>query len=169
MEIWRPVVGFETSYEVSDAGRVRGLARLDSIGRPLPARLMKISVNADGYLVVNLCKGGKAKLNYVHRLLLEAFVGPCPAGMEGLHGDDDKSNCTLTNLRWGTRFENCADKVVNDKHTRGESNGRSMLTLKDVQTIRKKLTRSVRPETIAREYGVSAGAIYDIKAGRTWA
>lgn len=42
----------------------------------------------------------------VHRLVCEAFHGPCPPGMEVLHDDEDGLNNRPENLRWGTRKEN---------------------------------------------------------------
>jgi hypothetical protein len=47
----------------------------------------------------------------VHQLVLLAFRGPCPSGMECLHNDDVKNNNELTNLRYGTRSENNKDRV----------------------------------------------------------
>lgn len=52
----------------------------------------------------------------VHQLVLEAFVGPRPEGMYGLHWDDDKNNNRLANLRWATPSENMMDQVRNGMH-----------------------------------------------------
>ena len=72
------------------------------------------------YFCVNLCRDGKKKAHRIHRLVLEAFVGPCPEGMECRHKDDDKSNNRLDNLSWGTRMENAADRIANGNQWRGE-------------------------------------------------
>jgi hypothetical protein len=48
---------------------------------------------------------------YVHRLVLKAFVGPCPEGMEGCHWDGDACNNKLDNLRWATHAENVEDSI----------------------------------------------------------
>jgi hypothetical protein len=56
-------------------------------------------------------KLGRAAQVYVHHLVLEAFVGPRPAGRQAAHGDGDKANNVVTNLRWATRKENEGDKV----------------------------------------------------------
>ena len=61
-------------------------------------------------------RDGKIWRVRVHRLVLEAFVGPAPDGMDGCHRDDDKDNNTLDNLYWGTRAENMADQVRNGRH-----------------------------------------------------
>ncbi|MGH8035083.1 MAG: HNH endonuclease signature motif containing protein, partial [Lysobacterales bacterium] len=48
----------------------------------------------------------------VHRLVLEAFVGPCPDGMVGCHNDGDTRNNRLSNRRWDTPGSNNRDKQV---------------------------------------------------------
>lgn len=55
-------------------------------------------------------------MRLVHRLVLEAFVGPCPEGMEGCHGDGDPTNNSLGNLRWDTATSNQLDKVRHGTH-----------------------------------------------------
>ena len=56
-----------------------------------------------------ICLGKKMFL--VHRLVLLAFVGPCPVGMEGCHFDNDATNNRLSNLRWDTLSNNQKDRV----------------------------------------------------------
>lgn len=116
-EHWLPVAGRSGEYEVSDCGRVRSLQRRDSRGRTVNPRILKPQRNTSGHLQVGLATGKRgARLALVHRLVLEAFEGPCPPGMEALHADDDPSNNRRTNLRWGTRSENTIDKVRNGRH-----------------------------------------------------
>jgi HNH endonuclease len=64
-----------------------------------------------GYLSVTLWTNRVPTRKFVHRLVLEAFVGPCPTGLECRHLDGDPSNNRLDNLRWGTRLENVADTI----------------------------------------------------------
>jgi hypothetical protein len=103
-ETWMPVHGFEGLYEVSDLGNVRSFAR-GWDGRPL-----RSSPNGRGYMSVNFWKGNRATSHRVHRLVLEAFVGLPPDGMEGCHNDGNKRNNQLSNLRWDTRSANARDK-----------------------------------------------------------
>jgi hypothetical protein len=123
-EEWRPVVGYEGLYSVSDQGRVRseGRAMVDKNGRPrkFPAKILKQFVgpiNNAGALVrarVMLTRMDSSfATRYVHHLVLAAFVGPCPDGLIGLHWDDDPYNNTLENLRYGTRSDNGTDAVRN--------------------------------------------------------
>lgn len=95
-------------YRVSDLGNVWS---------ERAQRLLKPQTLASGYQLVFLGKqDGKRLQFYVHRLVLEAFVGPCPDGLVACHWDDDKSNNHLDNLRWATPTENNLDCVRNGGH-----------------------------------------------------
>lgn len=107
-ERWKPVVGYEGLYEVSDHGRVRS-------GK-LKGRTLKLWANTGGHLRVPLYRDGQMSMRYIHRLVLEAFRGSCPPGHEACHYDDDPSNNRLENLRWDTRSSNELDKVRNGNH-----------------------------------------------------
>lgn len=52
----------------------------------------------------------------LHRLVLEAFAGPFPAGMEGCHSDGNPLNNAASNLRWDTRSANQKDAVRQKTH-----------------------------------------------------
>lgn len=117
IERWLPVVGFEGSYEVSDLGRVRSLDRVEIWRRTIRGQYIEGERHFKGKILVPTPKEaghmhvqlGRNNRFYVHHLVLTAFVGPAPAGMECLHWDDDPANNVLDNLRWGTRSENLAD------------------------------------------------------------
>lgn len=114
-EEWKPVVGYEGSYEVSRSGLVRSVPRTvhRRNGSPmkLQGRVLRPYTDWKGYELVNLLNMGAGKTTRVHRIVLAAFVGPCPEGHEALHRDGNPSNNRLENLRWGTSLENMADKV----------------------------------------------------------
>lgn len=118
-ETWKSVPEYE-NYEISDLGRVRSLDRVVRTKRGHtqghPGKELSPTVRTSGHLAVTLCRDGERNMRYVHRLVLEAFRGPCPPGHEACHWDDDPSNNRLENLRWGTREENRADMVRNGNH-----------------------------------------------------
>jgi len=122
IENWRSVVGFEGSYEVSDLGRVRSLDRIiirkDGMHVSLKGKILKHSHNPKGYCQLILNPGNNNRK--IHTLVLEAFVGPAPPGLECRHADGDKTNNRLNNLSWGTGSENTLDRVRhgNDHHHR---------------------------------------------------
>lgn len=68
------------------------------------------------YLTVGLSIGGTTKTRLVHQLVLEAFIGPRPDGMEGRHLDGDRFNNRLDNLAWGTPKQNTADSIAHGTH-----------------------------------------------------
>lgn len=108
-ERWATVAGF-TNYQVSDQGRVRDLRR---------DRIMPLHVgNKVGHLRVTVKPddGRSYRGLYVHRLVLMAFVGPCPEGMEACHNDGDPINNRLDNLRWDTHSSNMYDRVKHGTH-----------------------------------------------------
>lgn len=123
-EEWRPVVGYEGSYEVSDQGRVRSLERtIEAHGeirsghtRLLKGRVLRHGIGRGGYHRVALVRQCHVAVRFVHRLVLEAFVGPAPEGMECCHNNGDKADNRLVNLRWGTRSENMYDKIRHGVH-----------------------------------------------------
>lgn len=118
-ELWLPVVGYEGLYEVSDQGRVCSVARtVQQGGRTyrVKERILKAGPNTVGYPQVSLSKDGYVERGMlVHWLVLQAFIGPAPEGQEGLHWDDVPHNNHLSNLRYGTKLENAADKTRNAK------------------------------------------------------
>lgn len=114
METWKEIPGYEGWYEVSDIGTVRSMDRAVEHARfgvqNRKGKVIKAKETEDGYLMVRLSKNGVRKGKLSHRLVLEAFVGPCPEGMEARHLDGNPKNNSVDNLQWGTPKENAADK-----------------------------------------------------------
>ena len=106
-ERWLPVVGHEGRYEVSSLGCIRNVVT----GRHLAGH-----TNHDGYQRVQQYRNGTSDRYFIHELVLAAFVGPRPEGMDACHWDDDKQNNSLSNLRWASRSENMRDNVRNGNH-----------------------------------------------------
>lgn len=124
-ETWRPVVGHETFYEVSDRGRVRSLRRVVPHGKrtkTLQGRVLSPTAMAAGHLIVSLyCGIGNQGRSHqmVHRLVLAAFVGPCPEGHEACHRNGYPSDNRPENLYWGTCSDNVKDALRHGTHRWG--------------------------------------------------
>jgi hypothetical protein len=100
-------------YEVSDRGRVRSLSRyIRNPPQLCGGRVLKPTPNKTGHLQIALSgPGGGRRTHRVHRLVLEAFVGPCPPGLMGCHGNGNPADNRLENLRWDTAKGNAADSI----------------------------------------------------------
>lgn len=96
MEEWRKILGFDgysgaDDLEVSDYGRIR---RKGQIEAPV--------INDRGYWV-DFCRGGHRE--WLPRLILRTFNGPCPQGLFAVCRDRNLRNCKLDNLVWGTHSD----------------------------------------------------------------
>lgn len=113
IEIWKPVVGYEGLYEVSNWGRVKSL----KFGKE---RILKLIKDKDGYFIVNLYKNKKIKSFRVHRLVAEAFIDNPDNLPQVNHKDENPSNNVVSNLEWcnakyninfGTRSKKVSKKL----------------------------------------------------------
>jgi hypothetical protein len=104
---------------------------------------------------------GRGRIRAVHRLVLEAFVGPCPPGMEGCHGDGNPANNALPNLRWDSHSGNQLDAVRHGTHTtnRGGTNGNASLTDDKATAVRADRAAGMTYPELAAKYGVSVSTI----------
>ena len=113
-EIWKPIKDYEGLYEVSNMGRVRSLDKLDTLGKKIKGKMLKLC-NKDGYLVVNLTKDGKSRLIKVHRLVGFAFVEGWFEGAFIDHIDGNRANNVWTNLHWVTQKENMNNPIAKER------------------------------------------------------
>jgi hypothetical protein len=128
---WREVLGFEGYYEVSSDGRVRSVDRIvvtaNRWGGANPRRLRGKPIapwidKRSGYLKIGLRQPGMKRTVDLHIVVLEAWFGPCPTGMEACHHDDVRLNNCIGNLRWDTRSANTWDSIRNGRR-RHDTNG----------------------------------------------
>ena len=136
---------------------------------PVVWRRLEGTVNSRGYRVVSLANPDcLRKIKTVHELVLLTYVGPRPKCLCGCHGDDNKLNNNLENLRWDTHYENHQDAKRNGKKSRGVSHHNSKLNPDKVRAIRSLLSQGVPERKIAAKFGTSRNPIRDIKQGITW-
>lgn len=175
-EEWRPVVGWEGLYEVSNLGRVRSLDREyipkdRTTSSPLQGRmLITYKFHAYGYLGVGLSRDGKPRRRYVHTLVLEAFVGPRPPGMYCNHIDADPTNNRVSNLEWCTQKQNMqhASRLGRTKNPAGEDHARAKVTAEQVLTIRRMAQEGESQRELASLFGLSRRAVRLIINRETW-
>jgi hypothetical protein len=119
-ERWLPIPDYEGLYEASDWGRIRSMPRYRDWHSSNHGRILRQDTQHALHQRVTLYKDGKRSRIFVHRLVMLAFVGPCPPGMETRHLDGNPLNNRLENLVYGTRQENAQDRVNHgrDAHAR---------------------------------------------------
>jgi hypothetical protein len=132
--VWKSVSGYEGRYEVSDGGQVRSL----STYRSTSGGVLSHWVQNKGYHYVTLRGPNNTKASFaVHRLVLEAFVSPCPPGKQVAHNNGDPSDNRVSNLRWATAKENIADRTLHGRTVTGEAQHSAKLDRYVVKTIKK--------------------------------
>lgn len=164
-----PVVGFEGLYVVSSQGEIMSVERVVYGKKKQTVREKVIGQfdNGHGYKTVRLWKDGKQKMAYVHRIVLEAFSGSEP-GNDACHNDGNRANNALSNLRWDTRSNNHADKLLHGTMANGEKARAARLTAAQVIAIRTRLSHGEEQQAMASMFSVSQPTISDISTRRTW-
>ena len=176
-EEWRPVVGWEGWYSVSSAGRVRSeprtIVRDDGVVTKLNGKLMADRVSRKGYIIAALSRGRLAVYRPVHQLVVEAFVGPIPCGLQVNHKSGVKSDNRLENLETVTPRENVAHAyrlgLARRGRVYGEDSGTAKLTNGQVLDIRSRYAAGgVRQIDLANEFGIGRATVGKIVRGERW-
>lgn len=107
-EQWVDIPNWEGIYEISTQGRVRRIG----------CEYCKEQAVSDERLRISLNKPGKQEVWMVHQLVMLAFSGPCPEGMEICHEDGNGFNNHLDNLRYDTTQGNAIDRIEHEATTK---------------------------------------------------
>lgn len=159
-EIWKPIPGW-TGYEVSDHGKVRSLVG----GKP---RLLKIQLQPTGHYRTHLTANKKTKGLFVHRLVLEAFVGPCPHGKtDCAHLDGNPANNHVSNLMWATRQENMQHRIDHGRNTVGKDI-KVKMNAERVIEMRMAYKGGANLKELAAQFGISTTQARGIVRGVWW-
>lgn len=101
-EIWKPIIGYEDKYMISNFGRVKSLSTYENNQHSMQEKILKPIVYSNGYCVVSLRK----KRFFVHRLVATHFLLPIKDKLQVNHIDGDKKNNRVDNLEWVNASEN---------------------------------------------------------------
>lgn len=171
-ETWKPVVGYEGLYSVSDMGRVK---------RDAPThlhdgnRLLRAHVRSKGYYGVTLAgrkerrhRGCGGENKSVHTLVAEAFIGPKPSRLHGVnHINGDRLDNRACNLEWVTQKENQAHAVRFGLCPSGEKHHNHKLKDVDVINILSSFAGGENISPIAKRYAVAYQTIWAIVHNRS--
>lgn len=184
-EEWRPVVGYESIYEISSFGRARrspNAARV-ACGTAIPGRVLTAWPDHHGYLSVKLWKGGKKKHFKIHQLVAAAFIGPCLPGFEvnhrfGIILDNRPSQLEYTTHAGNQKHasltglmatgERHGSRTRPDRVPRGEKNGTAKLTDESVRAIRVLRAEGLTYQAIGKRFGVCIETVRGIWLNRKW-
>jgi len=164
MEIWKPLSNYP-GYEASNYGNVRSW--IFKGGKRKKALNLK-PINIYGYYKLSLRINGESKPKRIHRLVLEAFVGRCPEGLQCGHNNGIRTDNRLENLRWDTPESNQADRKKHGTATVGEKHPMAKLTNIQVTEIKMRLKNKEACKSISKDFPVSPSSISNIKKGKVW-
>lgn len=168
MSEWRPIIGYEGIYEVSNEGEVRSLdhetvvlTRYGEVTKRFKGKILSQGQTTKGYRQVFLYDCGKGRMCLVHRLVASAFL-PNPFNLKEVnHKDGVKSNNAVENLEWVSAQENMKHRF----NVLGHLGSHRKLSPYQVKAIRS----SSQPQyELALKYGVSQRTISEIKLGHIY-
>lgn len=153
--IWKDYPS-DPRYEVSKCGAVRMKGCAIRKGSTTPA----------GYKVIVFSVPKSKKVGrYVHRMVMETFVGPCPEGKEVSHLNGDNADNRIENLIYEDRKSNVARKVQHGTDYNGARNPAAKLTLEQIDQIR---ASQDSENVLALRFGVTRATIGRAKRNESW-
>lgn len=171
---YRLVDGFP-AYRVGSDGTVQSLwvrTNIHGYAHHIGAQWKTLACapsKSTGYPFVKLYRsGGEFAARHVHRLVLEAFVGPCPPKMVAAHGNGIRTDNRVENLRWATQSENHRDKEMHGTWQGGSRSSTSKLTEADIPVIDALYCAGETYTAIGKRFGVDYTTIQRAVCRRTW-
>lgn len=164
---WRIIPRLE-SYEIDRSENVR---RAIDGGAYKRGHIVRSRPDKDGYLLITLSQAGKKVHCKMHQLVMRAFVGECPSGMEVNHINGNKADNRVENLEYTTHQRNAqhAVDVLKRERAKGSRAALSKLIESDVEQIKRLLKAgNLSQRAIGALFGVRGNTICAINTGFTW-
>jgi hypothetical protein len=169
-EEWRPVVGYEGYYSVSNLARVR---RDKQSPGTRAGYILSTPLNSDGYPHCCLHKDGVRRSRRVHQLVAIAFLGQIGIGQEVNHKNGIRHDCRASNLEYVTRSGNIIHSYRHLNRTkvikRGTENVHAKLTESMVRSIRAMAAEGGTYPEIAAVFAISRHHVGAIVHRKRWA
>ncbi len=163
-EIWKPIVGYEGWYSISNFGRIRrdkkcSKVKIGHILRPCKNK---------GYYQISLLKNKVRRHYEIHSLIANAFIGIRPIGMQVNHKDGNSENNNLLNLEYVTPAQNMKHARDMGKY-REENNGRVKFTREQIISMRKEYScGGIRQIDLVKKYKISKAWLSMILNRKYW-
>lgn len=135
-EIWKPIIGYEGLYEVSDQGSVRSL-RYNNTNE---IRKLVLRRRQNGYMCVTLCKNNIKKFPSVHRIVARHFVPNPHEKPQVNHLNEDKTDNRAANLAWCTSEENNNYGAHNSRISAAMTNGKTSKAIFAIEPLEDTVT-----------------------------
>jgi len=127
-------------------------------------------INKHGYGRRNTAEGGHRRSVLAHRAAYEHTYGPIPSGLCVMHRCDNRACVNPKHLVLGTWSDNVRDMDNKGRRNpaRGERNNHARLTVEQVLTIKRELSKGVTGRELALRYDVWDSTISAIKRRVNW-
>lgn len=114
-EVWKDVTDYDGLYKVSNLGRVKTADHINFVGKHYKEKVLRVSPNKKGYLVVRLYNKGACLHHAVARLVAKAFVDNPENKPTVDHINTDVKDNRAVNLQWATHHENQMNPISRQK------------------------------------------------------
>lgn len=152
-EIWKPIRGYETEYEISNYGEVKSIKKGIEF-------FLSVYLNVDGYVSVWLYKKDKRKLRPVHRLVAEHFLPKKEKDkIIVIHKDNDKDNNYVGNLMWVSK-----SSIRSKKRASYRKPAEHIIIRTDKQGV--EIEKYDNAAEASRKTGIDRGSIEKVIKGR---
>lgn len=172
MEKWKPVLGYEDIYEVSNLGRIKSLSRptTNKIQPFVPERILKTRIGKTGYEIVGLSKDGKQQTCKVHRLVASAFCDNPLNKPHINHKNGLKTDNNSSNLEWVTASENALHALSLGlfQPSAGENSKAAKITAKQANYVREQILNDIPLNEISASTNIPLNIVSSIRLGKTW-
>jgi len=130
---------------------------------------LKQQITAKGYMNVGIILGSGKKASIgVHRMVSDAFHGPCPAGLQVRHLNGNPKDNRPENLKYGTAKENAEDRMKHGTYLGGSNHYGAKLSGGKAAEIRCRRRRGEKVKALAEEFKVSTSTIESIIYGKSY-
>jgi hypothetical protein len=131
MEIWKKIVGYEQSYEISNKGNIRSVTRLVERSSPTGVKTfytynskpLYAALTKKGYLRVGLYKNSIKNNHQIHRLVAINFIDNPENKEQVNHINGIKTDNSMENLEWVSNYENFRHSVKMGLQVNSHKNG----------------------------------------------